>query len=142
MRWRKYLCASVVSCTFINGCMGDQQVKSPPAPAVTRPQKADPPPAPTGRNNFLDVLPEQPEDAASGAVAARIRATVNGVPIFDEEVQANAYQFLLALKDVPEPERTTKRREVFKETLDQLIERELLIQDAQARLKKAGPTVI
>jgi hypothetical protein len=142
MRWRKLLCSSVVGCTFLSGCMGDRQETSPPAPAVVRPQKADPPAPPTARNNYLDVLPEQPEDAASGSVAARIRATVNDVPIFDEEVQANGYQFLESIKGLPEPERTKKRREIYKEVLDQLIERELLIQDAQARLKKAGPAVL
>src|SRR5262249_12722118 len=81
-------------------------------------------------------------EVTSGQVAARIRATVNGVPILDEEVQASAYQFLIYVSQLPEPEQTVKRREVLKEALDQLIERELIIQDAFARLAKAGPKTL
>ncbi len=137
-----FLC--LVSSAALAGCsaQGSRDVITPPP--VARSQQADPPaPAKTRpKSNCLDALPEQPADAVSGEVAARIRATVNGSPIFDEEVHANAYQVLVAIDSLPEPERSQKRREVLKEVLDQLIERELLIQDAQARLKKAGPNVM
>src|SRR5205823_1706925 len=45
-------------------------------------------------------------------------------------------------RQLAEPERSKKLREIFKDTLDQLIERELLIQDAQARLRKGGPAIM
>ncbi len=145
MRWRHLLLAPVVGSTFLGGCGGNSgQFTAPSAPTVARSQKAEPPaPDPAvPKANYLDQLPEQPADATIGEIAVRIKATVNGVPIFDEEVQANAYQFLLATNGMAEPERTRKRREIIKETTDALIEREILIQDAMARLKKAGPQVM
>src|SRR5262245_27665551 len=106
MRW--LFLSSVVGCSVLGGCMHEKPYATPPAAGVARSQKSDPPSPPPRGNSFLDVLPDRPADATSGEVAARIRATVNGVPIFDEEVQANAYQFFVLLRDVPEPERTRK----------------------------------
>jgi len=143
MRWRRILLSSVVGCGFLGGCARDPKLlnREVPQPEVTRLQKADPPRI-RPRLNFLDQLPDQPADAVSGEVAARIRATVNGVPIFEEEVLTNAYQVRAALEALPEPERTKQRREVYKNILDGIIDRELLLQDAVTRLKKAGSNVM
>ncbi len=144
MRWRRILLSSVVGCGVLGGCTSSApkpESQIPLKQEVTRLQKPDPVRV-RPRLNFLDQLPDQPADAVSGEVAARIRATVNGVPIFEEEVLTNAYQVRAALDALPEPERTRKRREVYKDILDSIIDRELLIQDAVARLKKAGSSVM
>jgi peptidyl-prolyl cis-trans isomerase SurA len=143
MKCHRLLVLAGVTLGLVGGCASENVFL--PAPAqvstretakpspVARPQKEDSPPI--TRTNLLDVLPEVGGDN-SGEVAARIVATVNGVPVFEEEVQAAAYQFMMQVARLPEPERSIKRREVFKDSLDQLIERELMIQDAENRLKK------
>lgn len=113
---------------------------SKPPPAVVRPQKVEP----DGviQTGLLDTLPDAANEATNAQFAARIRATVNGVPILDEEVQATSFQFLALVDRLPEPERSVKRREILKEALDQLVERELIIQDAFNRLQKAGKNTL
>jgi hypothetical protein len=139
---RRLILSSALGGFLLSGCTNDQAFTTPPAAGVARSQKADTP-APAARpTSFLDALPEQAGDATSGEVAARIRATVNGVPIFDEEVKANGYQFFMLIRDMPEPDHTRKYNELYREILNTLIDRELLIQDAQARLKKAGSQVM
>ena len=106
------------------------------APPVTRSQKPDadapkPPEAPP--------LPTTPTaDLLTGQPAARIGATVNKQAILNEEVLAAAYQGLVAARDLPEPERTQRRAEIWNQTLGQLVEREVVLQDAFDKLLKAG----
>jgi parvulin-like peptidyl-prolyl isomerase len=69
-------------------------------------------------------------------VAARIRATVNAIPILDEEVRQAVYPYLMAIDNLAEPERSTKRKQIFETELKQLIERELILQDMFAKLKE------
>jgi peptidyl-prolyl cis-trans isomerase SurA len=113
---------------------------SKPPPAIVRPQKAEP----DGviQTGLLDTLPDAANEATNAQFAARIRATVNGVPILDEEVQATSFQFLALVDRMAEPERSVKRREILKEALDQLVERELILQDAFNRLQKAGKNAL
>lgn len=114
-----------------------------PSPTVARSQKADAV-ADLVRVALLDPVQDTVNGGGggNGLVAARISATVNGVPIFDEEVEATSYQFIFALRDLPEAEFVKKKRAIEKEALDQLIERELILQDAAERLKKGGPKII
>lgn len=146
MRWRRYFLSSVVGSAFLSGCTSNEpklDFDVPKRPTATRGQEPDTPRKPVRpRTNFLDVIPEQPADAVSGQIAARIRATVNGVPIFEEEVKTSSQQIVAAIRTMPEPERTQKLREVEREILDAIIERELLIQDATSRLKKAGESIM
>jgi peptidyl-prolyl cis-trans isomerase SurA len=44
----------------------------------------------------------------------------------------------MAARDLPEPERTQRRSEVWNAALNQLVEREVVLQDAFARLERAG----
>src|SRR5688572_25656741 len=129
MRWRRYFLSSVVGTAFLSGCTSNEpklDFDVPVRPKASRSQEPDPPPKPVRpRTNFLDVLPEQPADAVSGQVAARIRATVNGVPIFEEEVKTSTHQIESAIRSLPEPERTKKLREAQREVLEAIIEREL-----------------
>ncbi len=151
MRWQKVIGAFVVSAHVLSsGCGPERTLVSqnlPPAselalgpvstPVVARSQKSDREPNARFRSrNFLDALPENAPDLRRGEVAARIRATVNGIPILDEEVESVAYQFLVHLRRLPEPERSAREKEIRQKTLDQLIEREVLIQDATARFSK------
>lgn len=68
------------------------------------------------------------------ARAARIRATVNGEAILDEEVNAAAFQGLATARTEAE------KADILNQKLNEIIERELLIQDATARLSKRGGT--
>lgn len=107
-----------------------------PAVPVTRSQK---PESDAARPAEAPPLPTTPTaDLLSGQPAARVGATVNKVAILNEEVLAAAYQGLVAARDLPEPERTQRRAEVWNQTLNQLVEREVVLQDAFAKLEKAG----
>src|SRR5262245_3031155 len=154
MRWHLLVVSGLVTISAAGvGCGSDRPMvaaantppqAAPPAeigpPAVARSQKDEPaksnPIQPVKHTSILDSLPDYSEDVTSGQVAARIRATVNGVPVFDEEVQAAGYQVFQLIRQLPEPERSRKYREIFMETLDQLVEREVILQDAFTRLEK------
>lgn len=94
--------------------------------AVARGQK----PGQAPPRSLLELGPETPGNRE--ARGARIRATVNGEAILEEEVVAAAIQGLAGARNDAE------RAEVLKQKLDELIERELLLQDAIARLSKRG----
>jgi parvulin-like peptidyl-prolyl isomerase len=78
------------------------------------------------------VSPPGPALKFRGQEAARIAAVVNGQAILMEEVEAAAAQPLAAAGT------EAKRAEILKEALNQVIDRELVWQDAEARLSK-GP---
>jgi peptidyl-prolyl cis-trans isomerase SurA len=99
-----------------------------PEPVVARAQKSDGKAPPV---NVLDLLPERPAGAPQGPAAASIRATVNGEAILDEEVIFAAMQSLASARSAEE------QTEILNQTITGLVERELLYQEAVARLK--GP---
>ena len=106
---------------------------------VSRLQKpeSDPPPSMPKQSqaarSILDLASYQAP--TNGETAAHIRATVNGEAILDEEVREAVYPYLLATQNLSEPERTARRKEAFNKQLDQLVERELILQDMFAHLK-------
>jgi parvulin-like peptidyl-prolyl isomerase len=69
-------------------------------------------------------------------VAVRVRAQVNNVAILDSEVKEACYPQLMATQSLPEPEKSARQAEIFRLTLDQIIEREILLQDLYIRLGK------
>ncbi len=71
--------------------------------------------------------------ASRGNVRVRVRAWVNGRPIFDEELVQWATQGL------PDAHRQGKVTEHFNDKLDELIDQELMYQDAVRKLEKASP---
>jgi hypothetical protein len=82
---------------------------------------------------ILSVLEIRPEDPGSkDNRSARIRAIVNGEAILDEEVLASAYQQLAGISSEKE------KAELLNAKLQELIEREVLLQDAYARLGRKG----
>jgi parvulin-like peptidyl-prolyl isomerase len=107
-------------------------------PGTARGQQPDRPATPS---ISLASLPNDPaSEAAKGDPAARIAATVNGEAILSEEVAAVAFQgiFIAQHSNLPEAERAKKIREATSAALTELIEREVVIQDAFARLKQHG----
>jgi parvulin-like peptidyl-prolyl isomerase len=78
--------------------------------------------------------------AMQGAeVTFSIRAHVNGVPIFEDEVKEMCLPALMSLSpNLAEAERTAKQVQIYNEALDQIIDREVVLQDAFARLSRGG----
>jgi parvulin-like peptidyl-prolyl isomerase len=76
-------------------------------------------------------LPEPPD----GTFAVRVRAKVNGVAILDEELRNYTYPALMAIRDMPEPEKSARQKEILLRALDQLIEREVILAEAYNKLK-------
>lgn len=75
-----------------------------------------------------------PASAVDGKVICRIRAFVNGEPIFDDEVRELILPRLMQTAGLPEAEAAKARVEIFKSGLDQLIEREVILSEARAKL--------
>jgi hypothetical protein len=153
MRWREWLgCGLLAGSVGIGGCVSTGSVLKPivhvnqqdeqPQDGITvaRALQADVETIGPKSATTLNDAPRQ--DAGSliinGIPAARIRATVNTEAITDEEVKAACYPMLRRLETLSEPERSQRQLQVFKETLDQIVEREAVLQVAIARLKKAG----
>ncbi len=105
-------------------------------PSVSRLQKPDNEPARRSTNaSILDLASYQVPGPSNGEIAAQIRATVYGVAILDEEVREAVYPYLMVTTALPEPERSRLRKEAFEKELQQLIEREVVLHSALARLK-------
>jgi parvulin-like peptidyl-prolyl isomerase len=119
-------------------CMADDTPQT-----VSRLQKADQESVKISTpKTALDASPATTGEAAKGQTVASIRAMVNDVPIFDEEVRAAIAPVLSRTRDLPEPERSRAQSEILHKALEQLVERELVIQDAKAKLNKAGRNVM
>jgi parvulin-like peptidyl-prolyl isomerase len=107
--------------------------------SLARAQKPD---GATGRRplGLLDQPPERTAEVAGGEPAARIAATVNGEAILSEEVLGAAYAALndINRRGVPEPERSEKVKEALAASLNQLVEREVVLQDAFDRLSRVN----
>lgn len=97
----------------------------PPSQFVSRGQKKE-----ENAGNSLDIKPTDP--GSQEGRTARIRAVVNGEAILDEEVTAAAFQKLVGVRTERE------KNEILKTTLDELIDREVILQDAVARFGKRG----
>jgi hypothetical protein len=95
---------------------------------TARGQKGEPAPR---RGNPLNFGEDVPAVAREQRVV-RVRATVNGDPILDEEVMAAAAQDLIAA-------RTDKEKaDALNKKLTEMIDRELVIQDAVTKLSHKG----
>ncbi len=159
MRWHDWLGCGLIGCgVAVSGCVTTDQT---PKPALDLTQfnetdcygvnvaRAAQPDGDTaiGPKSATNLQDAPPQDVGNliinGVPAARIRATVNTDAITDEEVKAACYPLLRPLDRYPEPERSQKQLEVFKETLEQIIQREVVLQVAFARLRKVnGETAV
>jgi parvulin-like peptidyl-prolyl isomerase len=153
MKWHT-LVASIAVFGALAGCQADRAgllvAQAPPA-AVAGPAAAAPPvermQKPDGEGvkqaSFSGLLDRQPEavpDKEAGELVAAIRATVNGVPILDQEVVSASFQMLQEVNTLPEPDRSRQAALLKNKVLDMLIERELILQDFNNRFSK-GPGV-
>jgi parvulin-like peptidyl-prolyl isomerase len=97
----------------------------PTPPPLTRSQK------PEKKVPDLDFQPERSGEAANSQKIASIRVMVNNRPIFDEEVRQACGPLLIGRSSAEQAEILTK-------TLSNLVDQELLMQDALVKLKQSG----
>jgi hypothetical protein len=71
----------------------------------------------------------------TGQVAVRLRATVNGIPILDDEVREAMAQYVGELIQAPESMRPQLQQQIFDRELQRLVERELVLEEAIRRIK-------
>jgi parvulin-like peptidyl-prolyl isomerase len=90
------------------------------------------------RPGAADTAADPVAGPPDGRFTVRRRAMVNEVAILDDEVRNAAYPYLLETLSLPEPQRTARQTEIFTRELDQLIEREVILQDAIAKLTAKG----
>lgn len=81
-------------------------------------------------HSFLELGPDAPGN--KDARTARIRATVNGDAVLDDEVSAAAFPAILSVRSEAE------KAELMNQKLNEIIDRELLMQDATNRLSRRG----
>ena len=91
-------------------------------------------------NNYLDQAPKRQDTGDKGIVKARIQATVNGNPILQEEVMEASYPIILGLqsKGVPASELDNAVAAIYSKQLEELIDYELLFEDAYTKLSRGG----
>jgi hypothetical protein len=85
----------------------------------------------------LGVPPERSGELADSPAEAKISVVVNGEAILDEEIKAACYQALVQNRlntSITEEERGKRQVTIFNNTCEQIIEREIVLQDAFARL--------
>ncbi len=84
-------------------------------------------------------LARLPELLQRAAPRIRIVALIgSNLVVTDQEVREAVYQRLAEYRDLPGPLRAAKQNELYSAELRRIIERELLLADMQARLKKLG----
>lgn len=129
----------VLAAEAIAGCaLAPMAPASQPAPAAAPTQKAEeqkPAQAAAPGSSNLNLASYNVSGPAHGTTAARICATVNGVAILDNELREAGYPFFLATMSLPEPERSRARHEIMVKELEQLVDREVILQQLFERLK-------
>lgn len=161
MAWRWL--GLVLCCMVASGCADipdwakyqhspAQEISEPTAPPVVRSQTTDvklqspvPGPTPADLRQPVSLPPMAAEKEAPPAVQASrgiprlsIRAWVNGQPIFDSEIEFEAGPKLGDAVKLPEPERSERITELKKKELDNIIELELMYQDAMKRMSQGS----
>ena len=118
-----------------------QMADAPKGLQVARPQPLDTPP-PLGVATSLP--PIEPTSLSSrGTVRVRVRAWVNGRPIFDGEVMQIAARDLSRLPaGLSTADRTKRMAEIVNTAVEGIIDSELMYQDAVKKLEKANPSAL
>jgi parvulin-like peptidyl-prolyl isomerase len=104
----------------------------PESAELTRSQKPDAAPPDTAVC-LIGQTVARPSEASHASPAATICAVVNGEPILAEEVRMSCILKLGAARTPKEVE------EILRQGRDEIIDREVLLQDAFAKLEKGGP---
>jgi hypothetical protein len=112
------------------GCPASQAAQAPPAPQVQMPQ-APPPP---GGITQVAAMPGAVGPRATQEIT--VRAWVNGRPIFDQDLLGDSAIELLQISQMAEPQRTARKTDILKKSLQRLIDNELILQDAYRKLKE------
>lgn len=134
-RWRTWLWASPLWLATA-GCLSAGSPPGQPMPTSARPQKPDPAVKQASTVNLPPVT------LADGKVAVRAVAYVNNSPIFETEWRESVMQRARDIINLPEPGRSEKLQQIQKEELERLIEREAILEEANARLKKMRPKLL
>lgn len=71
----------------------------------------------------------------SNAIAVRMRASVNGAPIMEDELREALGQHIGELMQTPEAQRAAVVQRITEQELNRLIERELILDEAFSKLK-------
>jgi uncharacterized protein (TIGR03067 family) len=112
-------------------------------PFIEREKNAMPPPQeapPPKDNNKYDLGFTTPSSEKTPALL-RVVATVNGEPILAEEVSAAAYLSLPDAHNLTALDRSRRITAVWRKTLDRVIEREVIVQEAFTSLKAGNANV-
>ncbi len=102
------------------------------APSAARSQKPEPPP--------IVTLP--PPTLTDGEVVVKVIAYVNNVPIFESELREKLIPRLRELEGLSDSERERKLKQLRQEELEKLIEREVILDVAFARLKQLPARIL
>jgi peptidyl-prolyl cis-trans isomerase SurA len=151
-RWRQLGAAGLLS-TAVAGCWsaGGPAVRDtarPHADAILSDAPTLLPQVPvtsttTTRGQKSDIQPASGTTAANnGQVAVRLRATVNGIPILDDEVREAMAQYVGELIQTPEALRPQKQQQIYERELNRLVERELVLEEAERRIKQVKPQLM
>jgi parvulin-like peptidyl-prolyl isomerase len=126
-----------------------KQPETPPAGPIM-PLIAPPPgfgvtperPAALTVNPPVDPGTQQTSFAARGKVRVRVRAWVNGRPIFDDEVMQAAGPELRRVYSLPENQRAEKVTELMNLVIDQIVDQEVMYQSAVKIIEKGSPKAL
>lgn len=118
--------------------------QTPDGPAVTLKQPL-PPPEPLSKPLIAAPIATQTDGgiqpvsyANRGKVRVRVRAWVNGRPIFDDEVMQGAGPEIRRVYGLPDSQRSEKMTELLNAVIDQIIDQELMYQDAVKKIEKGS----
>jgi hypothetical protein len=120
------------------------RLQTPDGPAVTlKPPLL--PPQPLSKPMIAAPIAAPPDEgvqqvsyANRGKVRVHVRAWVNGRPIFDDEVMQGAGPEMRHVYSLPESQRSEKMAELLNAVIDQLVDQELMYQDAVKKIEKNG----
>src|SRR5439155_4944074 len=85
---------------------------------------------------------QQTSLVTASSVRVKVRAWVNGKPIFDDEVMQVVGPVLRSVQSLPEPQRSEKLAEAYNNALEQIIDQEVMYQNAVKRLEKNNPKAL
>lgn len=141
--WRTIFLVAAMAFAWGQAAIADDRASSasrgPQAAAETGPRPQAARPAAPVRQTVFDVARDAFPGLPQGKVAVRIRAQVNGVAILDDEVRQACYRYLLEVQRLPEPERSTRQKEIINRELQSLIDREVILQDLFSRVSSVRP---
>jgi parvulin-like peptidyl-prolyl isomerase len=145
MSWRRMIALSSLAAGLAaGGCLNSNALKEPNPAAFGRPQDGaggvvlDDAPKTATSALTRSQKPDGPQASsevrqavARGEAAATIRAVVNNEAILEEEVRAVCYNQMLGASTPQE------RDKIYQETLDLIIDREVVLQEALGKLTKS-----